>query len=320
MTENPPPPGGYPPPPPEGYPPPPPPGGYPPPPPPGGGYPPPPQGPGGFPPSGGFPPPGGYSAPQGGYPPPQQGYPPPQQGYPPMGGQSGYSVGEAFSWAWNKFTNNAVPLVVATLAFGVVLLILQGLINLFQVLLAPDSASYVTDDSGFSFSYSATGVTGILVSIVGWFLSLLVGAAIQSAFLGGVIDIANGQQVAIGSFFRPRNIGNVVIATLIVGVITTVGFFLCVIPGVIASIMLMFTVIAVLDRNLAPLDAVKASFETSKNNFGNVLLTWLVMVLVIVVGAVLCGVGLLVAVPVASLILVYAYRVLNGASVAPATQ
>ncbi|MGB3231519.1 MAG: hypothetical protein WA944_07600 [Mycobacterium sp.] len=311
MTENPPPPGGYPPPPPEGY---------PPPPPGGGGYPPPPQGPGGFPPSGGFPPPGGYSAPQGGYPPPQQGYPPPQQGYPPMGGQSGYNVGEAFSWAWNKFTNNAVPLVVATLAFGVVLLILQGLINLFQVLLAPDSASYVTDDSGFSFSYSATGVTGILVSIVGWFLSLLVGAAIQSAFLGGVIDIANGQQVAIGSFFRPRNIGNVVIATLIVGVITTVGFFLCVIPGVIASIMLMFTVIAVLDRNLAPLDAVKASFETSKNNFRNVLLTWLVMVLVVVVGAVLCGVGLLVAVPVASLILVYAYRVLNGASVAPATQ
>ncbi|CAA0132069.1 putative protein [Mycolicibacterium vanbaalenii] len=315
MTDNPPPPGGYPPPPPEGYPPPPPPGGYPPPPPPGGGYPPPPQGqPGGFPPSGGFPPPGGYSAPQGGY-------PPPPQGYPPMGGPSGYSVGEAFSWAWNKFTNNAVPLVVATLAFGVVLLILQGLINLFQILLAPDSATnYVTDDSGFSFSYNVTGVTGILISLVGWFLSLLVGAAIQSAFLGGVIDIANGQQVAIGSFFRPRNIGNVVIATLIVGVITTVGFFLCVIPGVIASIMLMFTVIGVLDRNLAPLDAVKASFDTSKSNFGSVLLAWLVMLLVVVVGAILCGVGLLVAVPVASLILVYTYRVLNGASVAPATQ
>ena len=42
--------------------------------------------------------------------------------------------------------------------------------------------------------------------------------------------------------------------------------------------------------------------------------------LVVVVGAILCGVGLLVAVPVASLILVYTYRVLNGASVAPATQ
>ncbi|MCH9766518.1 MAG: RDD family protein [Actinomycetia bacterium] len=55
MTDQPPPPGNYPPPPPPGgYPPPPPPGGYPPPPPPGGGFPPPPQQ-GGFPPQqGGF--------------------------------------------------------------------------------------------------------------------------------------------------------------------------------------------------------------------------------------------------------------------------
>ena len=43
------------------------------------------------------------------------------------------------------------------------------------------------------------------------------------------------------------------------------------------------------------------------------------MVLVAVVGALLCGVGLLVAVPVVSLMLVYAYRALNGGSVAPAT-
>ena len=56
------------------------------------------------------------------------------------------------------------------------------------------------------------GLGGILISIVGWFVLLIVGAAIQSGFISGVLDIANGQQVSVGSFFRPRNIGQVIVA------------------------------------------------------------------------------------------------------------
>ncbi|MDG4666011.1 hypothetical protein [Mycobacterium sp. 236(2023)] len=322
MTENP-PPGGYPPPPPGGYPPPPPPGGgfqpppgggyQPPPPPPGGGFPP--QDPGGFPPPGGGyappPPPQGFGGPQGGF-------PPPGGGYPPMGPPA-YNVGEAFGWAWNKFSKNAVPLIVATLVFAVVVAALQGIVNVVQMLVSPGDTSYVADDSGLSFSYAATGFAGILVSIVGWFLTLLVMGAIQSAYYGGIFDIANGQQVSIGSFFKPRNVGNVVIASLITGVVTTIGYFLCFVPGIIASFLFLFTTIAVLDRNLSPIDAIKSSFETTKNNIGPALLTALAVAAIVIVGLLLCGIGILVAGPVAALMLVFAYRKLNGGFVAPAT-
>jgi uncharacterized membrane protein len=334
-------------------PPPPPPGGYPPPgqggyPPPGqGGYPPPgqggypPPGQGGYPPpgQGGYPPPGqgGYPPQQGGYPPPPQqgGYPPPPQhggyqqatgGYPPAGppgygGAQPYSVGEAFSWAWNKFTKNAAPLIIATLVYGLIIVVLQVIVNLLQAAVSPGVSDYSSSGSGFSYSWSTTsmGLGGILISIVGWFVLLIVGAAIQSGYISGVLDIANGQEVSVGSFFRPRNIGQVIIAGLIVGVITTIGFFLCIIPGVIASIMLVFTIVALLDRNLSPVDAVKTSFDLSKANFGNVFVTWLAMVATAFVGALLCGIGLLVAVPVAALILVYAWRRLSGGQVAPLT-
>lgn len=347
MTDQPPPPpGNYPPPPQGGYPPPPPSGGYPPPPPPQGGYPPPPP-PGGYPPPpppGGYPPPpapGGYPPPpQGGYPPPPQGgYPPPPQGgypppppsdyshlgpggYPPssFGGGPQYSVGAAFSWAWNKFSKNAVPVIVATLVYGLIFAVLQFVINLISAAVSPGASSYTADDSGFAFSYNVTGAGGVIVAIIGWIITLVVTAAVQSAYLGGMLDIANGQQVSIGTFFRPRNIGNVVIAGLIVGVITTIGLFLCIIPGLIASIMLMFTVVALLDRNLSPMDAVKASFEIAKSKFGSVFVAWLLIAATILVGAMLCGVGLLVAFPVATLVLVYTYRTLTGGQVAPATQ
>ncbi len=276
--------GGYPPPPPPGgYPPPPRQGGYPPPPPPSG-YPPPPQ-------QGGYPPPPH----QGGYPPPPHGapgYPPAPAGYPPAGPPGygvaqAFNVGEAFSWAWNKFSKNAGPLIIATLVYALIVVVLEVIINLLQAAVSPGVSNYTSDGNGFEYSWSTSsmGLGGILIAIVGWFVSLIVGAAIQSGYISGVLDIANGQQVSVGSFFKPRNIGQVIVAGLIVGIITTIGFFLCVIPGLLASIMLLFTVVALLDRNLSAVDAVKTSFDTSKANFGNAFLTWLVGIAIVFVGA-----------------------------------
>ncbi|MGV0793353.1 hypothetical protein [Mycolicibacterium sp. XJ1819] len=317
MTDQPPPPppGNYPPPQ-GGYPPPPPPGGYPPPP-PGGGYPPPPP-PGGYPP----PPPGGGYPP----PPPPGGYPPPPQGagYPPPGTPGGgypqrpqYSVGEAFSWAWSMFSKNAAALIVATLVYGLIAAALQAFFSFISAALNDgDTTSYMSDGGSFSFSYSLSSPAAVAVSILGWIVALIVGGAIQSAYYSGVLDIANGQPVTIGTFFRPRNVGNVIIAGVIVGLLTSVGLMLCVIPGIAVAIFTMFTVIALLDRNLSPIDAIKTSFETVKNNFGQALLTFLVLIVTAFVGALLCLVGLLVAIPLVALIEVYAFRKFTGGQVA----
>jgi uncharacterized membrane protein len=81
----------------------------------------------------------------------------------------------------------------------------------------------------------------------------------------------------------------------------------------------MFTIVALLDRNLSPIDAIKNSFEITTKNVGNAVLAWLVMAAIIVVGALVCLVGLIVAAPVAALFEVYTYRRLTGGQVAPLT-
>jgi uncharacterized membrane protein len=195
--------------------------------------------------------------------------------------------------------------------------VLQSIFSVVSSLVSPgDSTSYVSDGSSFGFSYTLASPGSIIVALIGWIVMLVVGAAIQSAYYSGVLDIANGREVSVGSFFKPRSIGNVILAGLVVGVITTIGFFLCIVPGLIASIMLMFTIIALLDRNLPPIDSVKASFDVAKSNFGQVLLTWLVIVLLVIVGALVCGVGLLVALPLVALVEVYAWRRLTGGQIA----
>jgi len=329
MTEQ--PPGNYPPPPAGGYPPPPPGGGYPPPPP--GGFPPPPPGwgqqpPGGYPPppAGGYPPPAAYPPP-GGYPPPgaypppppaDGGYLPPPPGYRPPG--PAYSIGEALSWAWQKFTKNWVPLVVATLVFGVVFSALSWLSQQLLQSVSPETFTAIdTDDGLIEFSTSTLTGGGVAIMILSNLVLLVVGGAIASAYYGGLLDIANGQPVSVGSFFRPRSLLAVILGTLIVGVLTTLGTLLCILPGLVVALFTTFTTVAIVDRNLGPVDGIRASVDIVKNNFGKVLLAWLTSVAVAVVGLLLCGVGGLVSIPVSYLFLVYTYRKLSGGSVAPAT-
>ena len=117
------------------------------------------------------PPPGGAP----GYPPPPQGgYPPPSPGgFPPAGGPGfgqSYNVGDAFSWAWNKFSKNAGPLIVATLVYGLVVVVLQAIISSVSAAVSPsDYSSYSSDATSFSFSYGMSGAGSIIVSIIGWF-------------------------------------------------------------------------------------------------------------------------------------------------------
>jgi uncharacterized membrane protein len=231
------------------------------------------------------------------------------------------NVGEAFSWAWNKFSKNAVPLIVATLIYGVIVGVVYGIVYGVALLLAPDPVVYSDSyGSGFSYSYSAGfGAASIAVLVLGALVMLVLIGAIQSAYLGALLAIANGEQVAVGSFFRPRNVGSVVLGALIVGVLVAIGYVLCVLPGLAVAIFTIFTTILIVERNLAPIDAIKASVDIVKANFVQVLLAWLIFGVITTVGSLLCGIGLLVAVPVATLYLVYTYRKLTGGQIAPLT-
>ena len=336
-------------------PPPPPPGGnYPPPPPPGGGGgygpppgeypqqggyrpPPPPQRQGGYPPppppqqQGGYPPPGGgYPPPQGGYPPPPApgGYPPapggygaPPPGYPPAGAPGHpnpreVDIGAAFGWAWNKFTKNAAVLIVPALVYGLVIGALGAIIFFIAGALAPSSVS-TYDDYGASYSFNF-GFLSLVVMFFGMILVAVLAGAAQSAYLGGLLDIANGQSVTIGTFFRPRNVVNVVIASLIIGVASAIGSIVF-IGSFVVALFALFAIVALVERNLSAIDGIKASFDLVKNNFVQVLITYLIVAAIVSVGLIVCFVGILVSLPVGALYLVYAYRKLTGGEVAPQT-
>ena len=107
-------------------------------------------------------------------------------------------------------------------------------------------------------------------------------------------------------------------ASLLVAVASAVGVLFCYIGSIVVGFLTMFTMFFVVDRGMAPVDAIKASFQLTTSRLGDTVVFYILAVLVVIAGAILCGVGLLAAVPVALLGAAYTFRVLHNQPVSPA--
>jgi uncharacterized membrane protein len=239
----------------------------------------------------------------------------------PSGGPSApqFNIGEAVTWAWNKFTQNAVALVVPVLAYVVLLGILGFVAGWVPFLLGDTTPSTITDSNGLTTEYTTVqlGAASIAVMVIGYVLLFVASIFTYAGLLSGSLDIADGKPVTIGSFFRPRNLGAAFLTALLVWVGVAIGTIACIIPGIIFGFLAQFAIPFVVDRSLSPVDSVKASIATARSNIGGSLLSWLVQYVVVLVGELLCGVGLIAALPIALLIQVYTYRKLSGGQVVP---
>jgi uncharacterized membrane protein len=302
----------------------------PPPPPPGqGGYPPPPPPPGSEQqPGWGAPPPPG----QGGYPPPpgQGGYPPPPGqggGYPPPpppagpggGGFDAYSPTTAIAYGWNKFKADPAPLLIGTLILLVVSGVLSYVTNLIAAgIFVDEPTTRITSDGTFEIDGGGGFFASLMVSMV---VSLIVGLVSQiiiAALIKGALDTADGRAVSVGGMFQGWDKGKVLVAAIIVSVATAIGTLLCYLPGLIIGFLTSYTIFFVVDRNMEPVEAIKASYNFVVANLGNTLVYYLLGILVVIAGAILCGVGLLAAVPIAVIGAAYTFRRLQGQQVTPA--
>ena len=109
------------------------------------------------------------------------------------------------------------------------------------------------------------------------------------------------------SFFAPA-----LVAHLLISIFTAVGVILCIIPGLVVAAMYMFTFLFILDKKMEFWPAMQASAEIVKKDFVGFTLFFLACVLLQVLGALACIVGLLITIPIMYAAIVVAYRDLVG--------
>ena len=261
------------------------------------------------------PPPPGYAAPPSpGFAPP----PPASYGQDLSAGDRPFSVSDAFNWGWAKFQQNTGAIVISTLIYFVILAIIEVVAYIiFGGLLLSTTALHVDPNTGQLSGGASTGfVTLLLFAGLSVLVFTLLFALVQSAIIHGLLQIANGKKVEIGDFFKFEKVGQVLTAGLVVAVATAIGAFLCYIPALIVAFFTPFYLFFIVDKNLAPMDAIKASISLVNKNLASMFILFLAMIVAYIVGAIVCLVGLIVTMPVALLALTFAYRKFQNEPVA----
>lgn len=260
----------------------------------------------------------GYGQPSYGSTPP----PPPPGGYGGGGGGQGgpgaYSVTDAFKYGWEKFKANAAPMIGVVLGLIVVAAAIGLVGGLFSSALSSGGpVTTYNSETGFTTTGSNPGffAASSLVSLFFNALSTVVSMVVQAILIKGVLSITYGR--GFTGLFDGINWLQVVIASLILGVATTIGVLLCVLPGVIIGFLTMFTLYFIIDKNMDAIDAIKASFKLTTSNVGTVIVFILASAAAMVLGFLACCIGLLVAMPVVLIAQAYTYRTLQGETVAP---
>lgn len=262
--------------------------------------------PGGYvPPAGAVPPEGGYTPPAGGFPPPPP-PPPPGPGAPGSPGGAPYvyvpsptplAVGVIFKYSWEKFKANPVVWIVGLLALIVIQAVVRSLFTGFG--------------SGMS---GRMGGLWSIAGIVGTLVSLIIGFFVQAAITRAALDETSGMKATFQSFgdFKDINIGQLILASVLVGLALAIGYTLCVLPGIAVALATCFVLPFIIDGKQDAMTAIKSSLDLWSKNLNVLLAPAILLYLFGVAGFVVCGVGALITLPIVYIGINYAYRVLTN--------
>ena len=216
-------------------------------------------------------------------------------------GGAALSVCDAIRYGWNRFKTNAWTWIGAV----VIAAIIQSVLNI----LFGNRSTFRVDTFGQSL-WTIGWIIGSIVTVV-------IGYLINAALVRGALHEVDGQRPSLGSFFRFTNVGNVILASILVGVVTAIGLILFVIPGLIVAFLSWWTLQFVIDRHDSAIEGFRSSFRTISSQAGPVFLLALALIGINILRAIPLGLGLLITIPVSTIASTYAYRVVSGSEVAP---
>jgi uncharacterized membrane protein len=231
-----------------------------------------------------------------------------------VSGASGFDVAAAFKFGWAKFTANALPILLIMLVLVVSSVIVSFIgssitSSMNEIEFNPDTLEFEGGGGFFSASY----FVGFLFNALTWIVQTIVGAAL----IKGALDLTSGKPLSVSSMITGVDFVQVVIAAVLVGIATFIGLVLCILPGIAVIFLTWFTTFFIVGKGMNAIEAIKASVSFVTGNFASMALLLLASMGALIVGAIACLVGLLVAYPVVLIAQAYSFRVLNGEQVAP---
>lgn len=199
------------------------------------------------------------------------------------------SVGDGLSWAWSKFKENALILVVG--------------IGLWNILSAGGF------DAHFTINDQEYGVG--LGSPVGSVVSFVAGLFAPIVCANMSLKVASGRPLEWGDLFSFPNLVAGLLATFLSTLAMVAGILLCVVPAFIVLFLLYYSVYFTVDKGVGGIEGMRASWNTLSSHVGELLPFALTGAGLSIVG-VITVFGWIVTMPLVVLMTGYSYVRIQG--------
>lgn len=195
-----------------------------------------------------------------------------------------FSKSEAIGFGWNTTLKN--------LAFFVFVLIILGAIAFL-----PEIASISRFLPLYLAALAAQWVLGIITSIG---LTVI------------VLKFAEKEKPKAQDLFSKSNLFfSYLFSSVLVGIVTFVGFLLLIVPGIIWSVRLQFFPYFIVQEGAGPLEAIKKSWNLTQGTVWNLILFNLLLAGIQILGFLALFVGLIFTTPTTWLARAFVYRKLR---------
>ncbi|KWT67409.1 hypothetical protein APY04_1974 [Hyphomicrobium sulfonivorans] len=208
------------------------------------------------------------------------------------------SVGDCISFGWETFKKRPWFLI------GTLLLVL--IITSIPGSFSPDLPDIAPDGEFIPEPVSAISLIALLASII---VSTLAACGIVTFYLRAHDNVMG---VQLTDFWNPSPFWRFLGAHILTGIAVTLGLMAFIVPGIIIGLGLMFVPYLVVERGLGPVEAIKESWRITKGNKWQLALLMLALLGIVILGLLALGVGVFVALPIAILASVHAYRTLTN--------
>ena len=142
---------------------------------------------------------------------------------------------------------------------------------------------------------SSMGIGSSILSII---ISSIFGALLYP-LTAGLIFIAHKynskQNIDISDLFigYKQNTINLILYGLLMSVITTIGFYLCILPGIYFAIVSIIGLPIIFFENQTPIETLKKALNITNSDFGTFLVVGILTILISASGLLLCCIGVL---------------------------
>lgn len=166
-----------------------------------------------------------------------------------------------------------------------------------------------------SFTLSAfampmqSSIVGIIVTNL---ISVIISCIFVLGYIKNIFQALDGEEPQFSAYGQQaRKIITFFVAYIFMSIIIIFGFCLFIIPGIYLGLRLQFYLAFIVEEDAGIIESLKRSWEITRGQVMSLFWLMLAMIGFFLLGVILLGIGVFVAIPLINMMLCYVFRKLN---------